>query len=140
MANKLRQIVEAPSQFFQELEQLVPWLSKFWRTLGQVEEWHEVGSSGEPAFTNSWANVGSHTAAFYKDPWGIVRFKGQVNTGTVGTAAFTLPSTYRPTTTTKITTNANNAFAYAIINTTGTVVLYTSNVTHSLDNIQFRVD
>ncbi|MBT8449976.1 MAG: hypothetical protein KJO69_09815 [Gammaproteobacteria bacterium] len=61
-----------------------------------VEDFHAIGGAGEPAFQNSWANTGSSPAAFYKDPFGRVYLRGNINTGASGTVAFTLPSGYRP--------------------------------------------
>ena len=62
-----------------------------------VEAWHEIGGLSEPAFANGWTNVGNPnevTAAFYKDPFGVVHLKGIVDNGS-GTI-FTLPAGYRP--------------------------------------------
>jgi hypothetical protein len=72
-----------------------------------IEGWHEVGAPGEPPFQNSWENVGGEpnqnqgvfsTAAFRRDPDGLVHLKGVVKGGTVsgiGTI-FILPPGYRP--------------------------------------------
>lgn len=65
----------------------------------ESEPYHEVGSPGEPGFQNGWANVdsGFSTAAFYKDPLGVVHLKGDIDNATDdNTAAFTLPPGYRP--------------------------------------------
>lgn len=61
------------------------------------EGWHEVGAVGEPAFVNSWANVGgsAETLAFRKSN-GVVYFKGTVGGGNSNTTVFTLPTGYRP--------------------------------------------
>jgi hypothetical protein len=69
-----------------------------------VENWHEVGAPGEPAFTSSgWTNFGSPhtTAGFYKDPYGVVHLKGLVKWTGGGHVAdcvtpFVLPQGYRP--------------------------------------------
>ena len=70
------------------------------------EAWHEVGATGEPAFTDGWVNssdTGDTTAAFYKDPFEVVHLKGAIGDGggsslTVsGPAVFVLPSGDRPT-------------------------------------------
>ena len=69
-----------------------------------VENWHEVGAPGEPAFTSSgWTNFGSPhtTAGFYKDPYGVVHLKGLVKWTGGGHSAqcvtpFVLPQGYRP--------------------------------------------
>jgi len=143
MANSFRQIVEAPSQFFQELAQLVPWLSKLWRTLGQVEEWHEIGTSGEPAFENSWVNFSAAdaTAAFYKDPFGMVYVKGMVKTGTIGLAVFTLPVGYRPTLSRNYATVSNNAFGRLLVDhTNGQVSVQVGSSLWAAINCRFRAD
>ena len=70
------------------------------------EAWHEVGATGEPAFTDGWSNntdTGDTTTAFYKDPFAVVHLKGAISDGggsssTVsGPAVFVLPSGDRPT-------------------------------------------
>ncbi len=67
-----------------------------------VEGWHEVGATNEPQFTNGWTNysVDFSTAAFYKDPWGVVHLKGRVSGGTVAHGGsgviFKLPCGYGP--------------------------------------------
>jgi hypothetical protein len=67
-------------------------------TIAAPEAFHEVGAAGEPAFENSWANESpgfESSAAFYKDPFGIVHLKGLVASGALGNI-FTLPAGYRP--------------------------------------------
>ena len=63
-----------------------------------VEPFHEVGAPGEPLFQNGWSNFGSEvaTAAFYKDPLGVVHLRGTLAGSPDGTVAFTLPPGYRP--------------------------------------------
>jgi hypothetical protein len=72
-----------------------------------VEPWHELGSPGEPALVNSWTNLGGDpqvnqgvwsTAAFRRDPDGLVHLKGVVTGGKPsGTQAiFSLPPGFRP--------------------------------------------
>lgn len=63
------------------------------------EGWNVVGAAGQPAFQNSWVNYGISTwatAAFFKDPGGVVHVRGLVNAGTLGTTVFQLPVGYRP--------------------------------------------
>ena len=52
-----------------------------------VEPWHVIGSANEPGFQNGWTNFDPNgfysTAAFYKDPYGVVHLKGVVKGGTV---------------------------------------------------------
>lgn len=62
-----------------------------------VENWREIGATGNPAFQNSWVNrTGEAAAAFYKDPFDRVWLKGGIDSGTTNQAAFTLPLGYRP--------------------------------------------
>ena len=51
-----------------------------------------------PTFENSWANVaaGAQLVEYYKDQNGVVHIKGELNSGSTGTVAFTLPAGYRP--------------------------------------------
>jgi hypothetical protein len=70
-------------------------------TLVPPEAWHEVGATGEPEFQNSWTNYGGgfETAAFYRDPFGVVHLKGMVKSGSVGPGysyIFLLPPGYVP--------------------------------------------
>jgi hypothetical protein len=66
-------------------------------TLKPSEGWHEVGTTGEPAFQNSWQNSGGNfeTVAFYKDREGVVHLKGSA-TGPNNMIIFQLPAGYRP--------------------------------------------
>ena len=66
--------------------------------LGADDDWHEVGDTGEPAFQNSWANVGDpyETLGYRISADGWVYLKGRVDGGSAGTVIFTLPATYRP--------------------------------------------
>jgi len=68
-----------------------------------VEAWRTVGTS---EFENGWSNFAGQnvtTAAFYKDPWGVVHLKGVVSGGTVANGItigsgtiFFLPCGYAP--------------------------------------------
>ena len=122
-----------PSDQFHRIEKLV----------GNCEDWHEVGESGEPAFENSWVNYGSgfESAGFYKDPFGRVHLKGLVKTGTVGVAMFTLPSGYRPSATVLFSVHSNGAEGRVDINSSGAVIAVSpsNNAYVSLDGISFRV-
>jgi hypothetical protein len=66
-------------------------------TLAPSEDWHEVGTPGEPGFIGSWVNTGSSglPAAFYRDREGVVHLKGLVNKGS-SVEIFQLPAGYRP--------------------------------------------
>lgn len=64
------------------------------------EDWHYVGATDEPAFQNSWANLGGTAAdlGFRLRAGGEVNLQGVVTSGTVGAVIFTLPEGYRPNT------------------------------------------
>ena len=108
-----------------------------------VESWTEVDSAGAPVFENSWVNYdGLHnTAAFYKDPFGVVHLKGMVKSGTVPSTVFTLPTNYRPDVYFTFPVISNSAIGTVDVLDDGQVVVSSgSNVWLSLDVIRFRVD
>jgi hypothetical protein len=81
------------------------------------EAFREVGASGQPAFENGWTNFGPNlydTAAFYKDPLGIVHLKGTVKDGIIG-SIFTLPAGYRPAKSQFFAIPAQNAFGDVLV-------------------------
>ena len=70
-----------------------------------VEPWHVIGTANEPGFQNGWTNFDPSgwsltTAAFYKDPYGVMHLKGVVKGGTVSHTGsgiiFSLPYGYGP--------------------------------------------
>jgi hypothetical protein len=107
--------------------------------------WHEVGTAGEPAFTNAWANYGAqfNTTAFRVDADGWVYMKGLVRSGTINTAIFTLPAAYRPWRNVYFPVMCANFTAYCQINASdGTVVAYVmggSNAWFSLETVRFPI-
>jgi len=108
-----------------------------------VEDWHEVGTAGEPVFENSWVNFDTdRPARFYKDPLGIVHLSGLIKTGSIGTVAFTLPEGYRPdhdSGNAHIATASNSLYGELVINTDGSVKPSVgSNAWFSLFNISFK--
>jgi hypothetical protein len=93
-----------------------------------------------PTFVNSWVNFGApyQTAGYFKDAGGVVHIRGLIKSGTVGSAAFVLPTGYRPSATSIFTTSANSAFGETRIDASGNVTPTTgSNVYFSLDGITF---
>ena len=141
-----------PSKILQFLPQWIRWLADAYKYLGSInenfltiEDWHEVDATGEPAFENAWAVYLTNTVKFYKDPFGIVRLRGRVDTaGVTGTVVFTLPTGYRPDATyTQLLaydsiTTTDTARGY--IGTNGEVVIVNPGTTWTaLDGITFRV-
>lgn len=90
------------------------------------QNWHIIGSTGEPAFSGNWTNYGSPyaKAAYYKDAAGFIRFTGIIKAtgaGDVGTAAFTLPPGFRPPTDEIFVVISNNAVGRLDITSGGVV-------------------
>ena len=96
--------------------------------------WTNVSS-----FSNSWVNYDTSAVARYsKDPWGFVRLEGRIKSGTVTSAAFTLPVGYRPTAQRGFAVDSNAAYGRVLIGTDGTVTPSVgSNVSFFLDGIVF---
>lgn len=70
-----------------------------WHTFGgKAEDWHNVGDTGEPAFEDSWTNIGGSyvPARFRLNGDGEVEIAMAVKDGDAGTTIFTLPTDYRP--------------------------------------------
>jgi hypothetical protein len=88
-----------------------------------AEAWHEIGTSGEPPFMacrvvegapTYWTNWGPDrsSAAFYKDPSGVVHLKGMIKCAggqNYDVRPFLLPAGYRPALTQTHTTMAGDA-------------------------------
>lgn len=119
-------------------------------TMPSDAPWRTVASSGtiEPYFKNSWTpedDATYHAAACCMFPLGIVRLRGVMDAGTIGSAAFTLPSGWRP--------NRKMWFAagcevegvaptigFVVVDTSGNVIpKYGDNASFALDGIQFQV-
>lgn len=89
------------------------------------KEWHNIGDTNEPAFTNSWQNFNTtlyHGAGFRKLANGNVQLRGMISTGTLATAAFTLPAGYRPTKTIPLDVVSNSVMGKVDIDSAGQVV------------------
>ena len=106
-----------------------------------VPKYFEIGAAGSPAFTNSWVNFGAghETAAYRIEPSGIVRFKGRIKSGTINTAAFTLPAGYRPAQALRFAQSSNGAFGELIVDSNGVVnPAVGSNAAFNLDGVAFQ--
>lgn len=94
-----------------------------------------------PTLLNSWVNFGAgySSAGYWKDTLGVVHLQGLMKSGTVGAAAFTLPVGYRPAAECYFACHSNSLFAFAFVNSSGSVVLASgSNASFSIDGISFR--
>lgn len=96
------------------------------------EDWHYVGGTDEPAFENSWSNLGTYSAmAFRLRETGIVDLVGAVqNSGNSNTTIFTIPVGYRPTDVTFLTGRSESTVSSEAcvlgIETNGRVKLYST--------------
>ncbi len=117
--------------------------------IGAATAGHTHASEAWTAATlvNSWVNFGSgyNTAAFFKDPIGIVHLRGLIKGGTTtaGTLLFTLPAGYRPAATEYFNVQAISGSTYVIgrvdVFSNGQVQFQTgANTALSLDGLTFR--
>lgn len=92
-------------------------------------------------FTNSWANVATYNEAKYWKHQGMVHLQGVIDTGTLGTACFTLPSGYRPAATVVLATTSGGGAACELEITTAGVCTPEGGSAGSvkLDGLSFRV-
>jgi hypothetical protein len=101
-----------------------------------------VGSQGAPAFVNGWINYGSpySNAGYLKSPDGWVRLVGVIKSGTVGSAAFTLPAGLHPATLKSLLTLSNGVAGRVDIGSDGSVTPLSpsNNASVVLDNLQFK--
>ena len=102
-----------------------------------------IGSAGQPAFTNGWVNYGApySSASYIKRPGGWVELIGVIKSGTVGSAAFTLPPGFRPISSKPILTLSNGTTGRVDVGSDGTVtpISPSSNLSVVLDGIHFKI-
>lgn len=93
------------------------------------------------SFTNSWVSVGSGNAPVgYRLVGTRVWLRGSVSSGTNGTAAFTLPSGYRPQFLVTVPVASDGAFGLVTIATSGTVTPNQGiTLGYSLDSVSFDI-
>jgi hypothetical protein len=101
---------------------------------------------------NSWVNFstgsdGNHLAAYSRDSNGIVRLRGVIKTGAIGTVALTLPQGFRPGTSAvnqgimRIPVVSAGSFGYVTIEYDGDVIIAAgSNTWVDLAGVQFRAE
>jgi hypothetical protein len=101
-----------------------------------------VGSQGKPAFTAGWAHFGSpySNAGYIKRPDGWVELVGVIKSGTVGSAALTLPPGFRPASLKSLLTLSNGTTGRVDIGSDGTVtpLAPSSNLSVVLDGLHFK--
>lgn len=104
--------------------------------------WRYVGAAGQPDFANAWVAYGAPYAnpSFTRLADGYIQLHGVIKNGTVGSAAFTLPPGYRPTTPIPFAVVSNGVFGRVDVGSDGTVTPLTpsSNASVVLDQIRFK--
>lgn len=123
-----------------------------WNELYRVQDggWHVIGAAGQPAFQNSWANLGlpasQPQARYRKTSSGMVVLSGVITGGTVGQPAFVLPAGYRPyygsgTSGTQawftVASNSSTALGSIEVRNDGSIIPNVGSAWWFLDNIQF---
>ncbi len=88
-----------------------------------------------PTLLNSWVNAGgaNMVAGYWKDAYGVVHLQGFVQSGTVASIIFTLPTGYRPTA--KIFFYSNDGIT---VEANGDVTSAGPTGSHILDGFTFR--
>lgn len=91
------------------------------------------------AFANSWVNYGApYYSAAYRKVGTRVYVRGMIKSGTINTAAFTLPTGYRPASTAVFAVDSGGAFGVVGVDSSGNVTVSTGvNTFTSLDNVSF---
>ena len=97
-----------------------------------------------PTFINSWVNDGSAPqapAGYYKDAMGYVHVRGIITGGSFSnTAAFILPTGFRPGVIYRFAGVSNNAFGYIVANPDGSIAVVTGSSWIDLSPICFYAD
>jgi hypothetical protein len=90
-----------------------------------------------PTFTNSWVDAGS--TAYTKDHMNCVTLRSVISSGTMSTAAFTLPVGYRPVVQESFVVNSNAGLGIVTIFTNGAVTPVAGNNAYVyLSGIRFQ--
>lgn len=103
-----------------------------------VEFWHSVGAAGEPAFVNSWANLGGGQIAlqFKLLSTNAVHIIGVVNaSASTATTIFTLPAGYRPSSQSEAPVAPHTAIGGLFLSVATTGAVSITNSTNASGNI-----
>lgn len=124
--------------------QIFQWASAIVASLAGDQE-AVIAVSGGVGFQNSWVLYADGTFApptlvgFWKDALGIVHLQGMISSGTLNTAAFTLPAGYRPALNTVFPTGTSGGYGEARVLSNGDVYPVSGGTGwFSLNGISFR--
>lgn len=148
--NKVLTVLKNPTSFPPEFGQWVrsqivrnPTVKIADYQLPALDKKHQIGTTGEPPFQNSWVNYGGgfDTCYFYKDNEQRVWLGGMIKGGSSGTVVFTLPGGYHPLGGQILFDGqSNSALARVDVLASGDVVVVTGNTAWvSLNGLSFRI-
>lgn len=94
-----------------------------------TDDWHNVTT-----FSNGWTSFGSPyaTNVTYRREGRLVRVRGNIKSGSLGSSAFTLPAGYRPAVRQDFAVSTTSADGYVIFNADGTVIPQSPSVASSV--------
>lgn len=89
-------------------------------------------------YTNSWVDQGTDQVVGYRKIGTHVQLRGTMKSGTINTAAFTLPSGYRPPATLPFAVASNGAFGVLLVDSGGVVTPQIgSNLNFAVNGVMF---
>jgi hypothetical protein len=100
-----------------------------------IENWREVGTTGEPVFANNWQNLGgSNQNLRFRLEGNRVALQGVISSGNNGQSIFTLPTIYRPPGNIYFVASTPSGTAEILVQSDGEVICNTS------DNSRVSID
>lgn len=110
--------------------------------LPSIESTKYVGVTGQPEFLHSWVayEAGFEVPGFYKDVFNRVYLCGLLKDGSIGNAAFVLPSGYRPKARQQFSavSDGDTGFRVDVLATGDVIPISGTNPYISLSGISFR--
>jgi hypothetical protein len=109
----------------------------------QMEDRHDIGTTGEPAFAALASNLGApwEVGGFYLTPFGEVQLYGVVkSTSGLPAPLFTLPTGYRPRGDRIFVSDGGGLFQRVVVTAAGLVSITVGNpASCTLEECRFRV-
>jgi hypothetical protein len=107
---------------------------------GLTQTYPGMEAANTVTFSNSWAQeAGYETVGYFIDGEGMVHLHGAMDSGTMTTTAFTLPTGYRPAAQHDFAVCGADIFAAVRVTAAGAVIpIAGTNTRISLDGISFR--
>ena len=99
-----------------------------------------TGDAGAPNLKGAWTHIAGREVRFLLDPLGFVVLSGALQSGVIGTAAFTLPVGLRPKRLINFAVVSNNAFGVVRVDTNGDVTPSIGSGFTNLESIRFLAE